>query len=243
MTRGEARPAAGGNDGHVARLFQDLRAVVFDFDGVLVDSVGLKSEAFAALYPLESESFRAAIVTYHLEHGGTPRADKIAHFEEMRTGQPPSARRLHELVDLFADLVTKRVISAPEMDCAEQLLEHLSRRMPLFICSATPEPELRQIVGARGWQHFFGGVFGSPKAKHTILSQIVVQMGCDSENVLMVGDAQTDMESASRAGTRFLLLNEKAKAFPGEPMEVRSLCEAVEVLTRADLDARFPHET
>lgn len=237
---GAAGPAARGNGVQVSLLFQGLCAVVFDFDGVLVDSVGLKSEVFAALYALESESFRAAVATYHLENGGMPRAEKIAHFEKMRTGQSPSTARLHFLVDRFAGLVTERVISAPEMDCAEQLLERLYRRMPLFVCSATPEPELRHIVGARGWQDFFHGVFGSPKAKHIILSEIVAHLGCKSDEVLMVGDAETDRESASRAGTRFLLVNQVAKNVPGNPTEVNSLCEAMDILTAVDPGARPP---
>lgn len=243
MTEEAAGAATAGEFPDVALLFRGLSAVVFDFDGVLVDSVGLKSEAFAALYPEESEVFRAAVVAYHLEHGGLSRAHKIAHFEEMRIGGPPSAERVHELVDRFAHLVTERVIAAPEMDCVEQLLGHLSFRMPLFVCSATPQAELRHIVRVRGWHHYFTGVFGSPDEKHTILSQIAATLRCENANVLMIGDAQSDQESASRAGTGFLRFNEKSEVLSGGPPEIRSFCTVVRVLTWVDPGGQFPDIT
>lgn len=225
----------GGDPAVVAQLFDGLRAVVFDFDGVLVDSVGVKSEAFAALYPQETDEFRTAVVSYHLEHGGISRVHKITHFEEMRSGQTPPAQKVRALVDQFASVVTQRVISAPEMDGAEELLGHLAEQLPLFVCSGTPQPELREIVRARGWEHFFTGVFGSPDEKPTILHRIVAGLGCPSQSVLMIGDAQGDLHSAALAGTRFLFVSDEPGVTTGATATAKSPSDIVQALAKARL--------
>jgi phosphoglycolate phosphatase-like HAD superfamily hydrolase len=190
----------------VAALFESLRAVVFDFDGVLVDSVGIKSAAFAGLYPQESDAFRDSVVRHHLAHGGISRMQKIAHFEQLRTGRPAASERVDELAEQFAELVTERVISAPEMQGALELLGYLYGRFPLFVCSGTPEPELRRIVRSRGWDRYFDGVFGSPREKKVILRSIAASLRCPLEDILMIGDASTDLESSLAVGARFVFV-------------------------------------
>ena len=47
---------------------------MFDFDGVLVESVDLKTRAFAALYAEHGTEVADAVVAYHLQHGEIGRA-------------------------------------------------------------------------------------------------------------------------------------------------------------------------
>lgn len=204
----------------VRARFVDLAAVVFDFDGVLVDSVDVKSAAFAALYPDESEAFRARVVRHHLAHGGVSRHRKIAHYERLRTGEPATDSRVAELADRFARLVVDQVIAAPAMPGAEELLRHLGAAHPLFVCSGTPEPELRDIVRARGWTGHFAAVFGSPATKAEILARTAATLGCPPSALLLVGDASTDREGARAAGARFILVGPGHDAGAGEEPRV-----------------------
>jgi len=180
------------------------RGIVFDFDGVLVDSVHIKGDAFVALYADEPEAFQRHVRQFHLQHGGMPRTEKLAQLEQERTGSTVDAARLEALVDRFATLVTQRVIDAPEMPGASDLLAWFAARMPVFVCSATPEAELESIVRARGWGDRFEAVFGSPASKRENLATIVERLGCSPEEVLMFGDAVEDWESARAVGTGFI---------------------------------------
>ena len=45
-----------------------IRSIVFDFDGVLVDSVNIKTEAFARLFDHEGPEVLEKVVAYHLEN-------------------------------------------------------------------------------------------------------------------------------------------------------------------------------
>ena len=193
-------------------LFTGLAGIVFDFDGVLVDSVQVKSEAFASLYSEQDPAFRSEVVRHHLEHAGISRHEKIRYFEELRTGEVPEDADVVRLANAFASLVKDRVIKAPELPGASRALTGLSARFPLFICSGTPEVELQEIVAARGWSHHFAGVYGSPSTKVEILRRIVDGLGRAAGDVLMVGDSTTDSDAAHETGTRFLLVGDTRAA-------------------------------
>lgn len=207
------------NTSEVRDLLSGLAVVAFDFDGVLVDSVGVKRDAFLDLYPTESEGFRAEVARHHHEHGGISRYDKIAHYEHIRTGSAPSSSQVARLAAEFAHAVKQRVISADEMPGASDLLERLSQSLPLFVCSGTPEVELREIVHARKWTENFDGVFGSPATKPAMLSDIAAGIGCSRDEILLIGDSSTDWDAAKETGARFLLVARNREA--GVPREYR----------------------
>lgn len=224
----------------VSHLFAGLSAVAFDFDGVLVDSVEVKTDAFADLYRTESEEFRAAVVAHHEAHGGVSRHEKIRHYERLRTGLPADFTRVDQLADEFASSVKNRVIAAREIRGAGELLARLSGLLPLFVCSGTPEVELREIVAARGLSEHFDGVYGSPSDKASMLRAIADSLGCETGQILLFGDSTTDSDAASKSGARFFLVS---AADDGEkPIEHRgnlwaAIHEVVATLHSVDLAA------
>jgi len=48
----------------------DWQAIIFDFDGVLVESGDLKTRAFADLYQSYGETVVSKVVRYHSLNGG-----------------------------------------------------------------------------------------------------------------------------------------------------------------------------
>lgn len=216
MTAADEGEPTGQHRDAVRALFEGLRAVGFDFDGVLVDSVGVKTDAFLDLYPEESDEFRAEVVRHHLEHGGISRYEKIRVYERLRTGIDPHQSDVDRLAADFARSVKDRVISAPEMPGASRLLDHLTGRLPLFVCSGTPEDELREIVSARGWRDHFDEVLGSPTTKTAMLLSIADRLGCSTQEILLIGDSSTDVDAARQSGSRFLLMAPIREASSGD---------------------------
>ena len=60
-------------------LIQIKDNIIFDFDGVITDSVNIKKEAFAELYSKYGSRIQKKVVNHHLEHGGISRFDKIKY--------------------------------------------------------------------------------------------------------------------------------------------------------------------
>ena len=210
----------------------DLEAIVFDFDGVILESAVGKGDAFQELFSEHHEHLKA-IREHHLQNLGVSRYQKFDWIYRNLFGRElPDAER-QELGEKYSELVFPRTVGSPFVPGALVLLERLVGRLPLFIASATPQTELEAVVRQRGLNRFFAEVHGSPPAKGTILVEIVEAGGFEAKRVLMIGDGVSDLEAANHAGCLFLArLDEAAprQPFPTEIPFVRNLAEAAEAL-------------
>lgn len=193
-------------------------AIAFDFDGVLVESVDVKTQAFAQLYRPYGEAIVAQVVDYHLANGGVSRYEKFRHYHRVLLGKALLQDEEDSLAARFSDLVEEAVIASPPVPGALAFLEAHAERLPLYVVSGTPHDELQRIVERRGMRRFFKGVFGSPQSKADLLRGILAAEALAPAQLLMVGDATTDHDGAQQAGTAFIgrVVPGATNPFPGE---------------------------
>src|SRR5262245_52729753 len=99
-----------------------IKAIIFDFDGVIAESVDIKTEAFRELfreYPDHMEEF----IQYQLRNGGVSRFEKIKHFYRRYLNKEITSAELNELCLKYSQLVVDKVISAAWVEGALDLLE------------------------------------------------------------------------------------------------------------------------
>lgn len=182
----------------------NVSAIVFDFDGVLVESIDVKTSAFADLYRPYGAEVVEQVVAFHLANGGMSRYDKFRHYHQNLLQRSLGSAEESELSAQFSQLVEDKVVQAGWVPGASEFLAAWHSRLPLYVASGTPQDELRRIVAKRGMGAFFRGVYGSPARKAEILKGIIAAGAYRPCDVLMVGDALADFEGARAAGTRFL---------------------------------------
>lgn len=180
-------------------------ALIFDFDGVLVESLNIKSDAFAALYAQYGPQISEAARAYHLANMGVSRFDKFRHYETRLLGRPvPDTAVLEALNRRFSALVETAVAAAPMVAGAQALLDAQLGKLSMFVVSATPQDELRRIVAQRGLERYFQAVFGTPGDKARHIGAILAQHGFPPGRTLVIGDAVADYRGAQANGTGFL---------------------------------------
>ena len=179
-------------------------AIVFDFDGTLVNSNEIKTLAFGELYKEHGENIVRQIISYNKEHEGVSRFVKFRYWQEDLLGQPYTKEIGKNLSRTYSQLVFDAVVQAPYVEGALEFLKKHYQHIPLFVASGTPETELREIIKHRYIPHFFQGVYGSPATKTEILQGILEKRKLSPEQVLMVGDALTDWEGAQGVGAEFI---------------------------------------
>ena len=191
------------------------QAIIFDFDGVLAESVNVKTQAFAQMYACFGEEMVSKVVAYHLENGGVSRLEKFRYYHETILKQPISDQEREFLGQMFSRLVFDAVVAAPWVDGAYEFLDAFHQRVKLFVASGTPEEELKAVVASRGMDRFFVSVHGSPSTKSEIIREICRRHQLDPQRVLMVGDSMTDHRGAMSAGVAFIGRNSgEGAAFP-----------------------------
>lgn len=181
-----------------------LRAVFFDFDGVLVESTVIKSQAFRELYTPYGADVLEQVLAHHAAHEGISRVDKIRYCHREYLGRSLGDAELAELADRYSKLVEAAVIECPPVAGSLEFLDAVHGRLPVFVVSGTPEDELRRIVEARRIGHLLTAVYGSPTKKDVIVRTVLAAQGLVAAETVFVGDAMTDYRAAEATGVRFI---------------------------------------
>jgi len=180
------------------------RAVIFDFDGVIVDSNPIKVAALVEMYREHGPEFCAEISNYYRLHAGVSRDRKLRYIEQTLLGRPADEGRIAELSQRFSELVEEAVTGCPVIPGAMEFVQKHTGAMPLFVASGTPEIELQRIVARRGWAPLFVEVRGSPTYKSDLVADIIRTNGLSPAHTVLVGDALTDQEAAQVNGLSFV---------------------------------------
>lgn len=199
-------------------------ALVFDFDGVVLDSATLKRQAFADLYAEAPEPQYQAVCAYLGRKGGQPREVKFRHIEGQIFGRPPSEARIQELCARFKASVEQRLLEAPAIPGAVEFLSRWATVRPLYLLSATPEAELKAITAKRELSCYFREVIGAPPDKVTGLRNLLTRRRLAAQETVMIGDSYNDFRAARSNGTRFVGVTADPKASPF-PDDTVTICD------------------
>lgn len=191
-----------------------IEQITFDFDGVLADSAGIKTEAFKELYLDMGADVADAMYQHHLKYPGVPRVDKIVWLEENILHRTLTPEELQARADKFGQLVETKVIASEEIPGASGFLKATSAQIPLAVASATPLNELQRIVKAREMSGYFDQVYGSPTSKAEAITEMLATHQIAPENAAMVGDALSDFNAARETGVNFIGVLERDDTHP-----------------------------
>jgi phosphoglycolate phosphatase len=200
-------------------------ALLLDFDGVIVDSVALKTDAFRKIYARESPEKLAAMLDYQRSHGGVTRRLKFRYFESELFGRPVSDEGIEALSAAYTRLVHDAVLACPLIPGALAFLESALGKSTLHVVSGTPQEELEDIVRRRDLRRYFSSLHGAPVTKLGAFREIVNTGGHAPQRVLAIGDATTEYDAAITLGIPFLgvLPPNEPSPFPADVPVVRSL--------------------
>lgn len=184
----------------------DYESIVFDCDGVLLDSNRVKTEAFYRAVIKYGEPAAQELVDYHKKNGGVSRYKKFEFFFQEVLSEAADEPKMREVLDLYASHCRAGLL---ECDMAEGLgtLKKYTPKASWFVVSGGDQQELREIFNLRGIDTLFdGGIYGSPDSKELILGR-ERERGVIKDKALFIGDSRYDHEAASGAGMDFIFVS------------------------------------
>ena len=203
------------------QCLREASVLFWDFDGVIKDSVDVKTTAFERLFLPYGKEIASRIRRHHEANGGVSRFDKIPLYLAW-VGELASPEKVEAFCDRFSQVVLQAVIDATWVPgVREYLLQHFNEQYFVLV-TATPQEEIEQVLAALELMHCFREVHGSPTKKASIIRAVLVRQKCKPEQALMIGDSETDRRAAQANLVPFLLrrtpLNLPMQASYGGPM-------------------------
>lgn len=180
-----------------------IKCLVFDCDGVILDSVGIKTEAFARLAEPYGDEARDRMVMYHGTHGGVSRYLKFAWFFREILNREITAEESADWGRKFERYALDSVRKCSMIPGALETLQRWQGVLPMYVCSGAPDAEVKMVLQERGLNSLFTGIYGSPPIKTQLLGKIISAAGIMPEETLMIGDAGTDRDAAEDNETLF----------------------------------------
>ena len=83
-----------------------ISILILDFDGVIVESIPLKTVAFRQVFSFAPPEHLDEIITFHLENGGMSRYDKFRYIYANILNEPLTPEQEERLASKYADLIS-----------------------------------------------------------------------------------------------------------------------------------------
>ena len=186
-----------------------LKGIIFDFDGVIAESVQVKSDAFAELYKPYGSDIVKKVVDHHETNGGMSRYEKIHLYHESFLNKTVTGEVIATLANQFSDLVVEKVIAAPYVPGALEYIQKSYKHYKLFISTGTPTGEMQIILKRRKIAKYFTDVFGSPEKKTVHVYNILSNYNLKPDEVMYYGDSNSDLDAAKKSQIPFILINNR----------------------------------
>jgi len=185
-------------------MISSAKLVIWDFDGVIKDSVSVKGSIFVDIFQDANAQTRQRILDHHRRNGGLSRYKKIPLYMKW-CGIPETDENIDKYLALFSSQSTRKVIASPWIEGADNYLKSHAKLQKFYLVSATPADEIEYILEKLEISDCFLGAFGSPVSKKEAISMILNQESMTPADALFIGDSQIDSESASECGVPFVL--------------------------------------
>lgn len=209
------------------------RTLVFDCDGVVLDSNLLKTQAYydTAISFGATHAQAQAIVDHHVRLGGISRYPKFQYFLREIMQQPVTQGDLETLLERFASEIHKGLLSC-EMAPGIHELRKATPHARWMLLSGGDQSELRALFAERNIADLFdAGIFGSPDNKDQVLAREIAN-GNLVKPALFLGDSRYDHEASRDAALDFVFLHGWT-----EFSDWKNYCTANHIVVKKDMQS------
>lgn len=186
-------------------MFSKYKTLIFDCDGVILDSNKLKTQGFYNAVLSDGVPYAEALVDFHLRNGGISRYKKFSYY--LSSINNKSSLSLDFLLNEYKTHVFLGLLDC-DMSLGFEEFIVTKRKSHNMVISGGDHSELTEVFDKRNISHFFaGGIHGSPLDKETIIRNQISD-GNLIFPALFFGDSKYDYEVAFKFGIDFIYLSQ-----------------------------------
>ncbi len=175
--------------------------IIFDFDGVIINSHKIKSLAFFYIFRVYGKTIGLRARKYHLDNIGKSRYLKFKHIIKNIQKSKITQKKLHYLDKKFDNFLQKKLKKMTPSKNLILFLKNKKNKRKMFISTGTPKNKIIKILKEKNLIKYFSKVYGSPKSKNNHIKEIKK----NGERTLFIGDSFEDYQAAKFSNVEFIL--------------------------------------
>tara|TARA_B100000401_G_scaffold65435_1_gene39015 strand:+ start:183 stop:824 length:642 start_codon:yes stop_codon:yes gene_type:complete len=207
----------------ISENIKKAKTIFWDFDGVIKDSVSVKSDAFEELFLPFGSDVAKKIRMHHEDNGGMSRYDKLPIYLNL-AGEKNSTDSISKYEKQFSKLVMNRVINSPWVEGVLEYIKTNYKAQKFFLITATPQKEIEEILKKLEISKYFKKVIGSPTNKKDAIKIILSNENINSDDSIMIGDSCSDYEAAKENNVFFVF----RKTDLNKKLQKKLKCQTIE---------------
>lgn len=180
-----------------------IKTIIFDFDGVILDSNKAKGQAFVKLFKNQNQNIKKKIYDFHINNIGKSREYKIKHIIKNILKKKLSKNNLSFLSKKFSLIVFEKVIKSKYILGVKEFLKYNSANYNFHLSTATPYNEIISILQKKKIFNFFDSIHGSPESKDQHIKKILKNWKYKKKEIIFIGDSLNDYRVAKKNGIIF----------------------------------------
>lgn len=188
--------------------FRNKRNILWDFDGVILDSMNIRSEGFRKVLRSYPESQVEDLVSYHRKNGGLSRYVKFRYFFKKIRGGEVEEEKVQELAREYSAIMRNSLTSAERLipEVLNFIKAH-SKDFRMHVVSGSDGEELRFLCKELNIDDYFLSIQGSPTPKIELVKGVLEENHYDKEQTCLIGDSVNDLEAAQKNDIEFFGYN------------------------------------
>lgn len=188
--------------------FTRYKALLWDFDGVLMDSMPVRDEGFRKVLEKYPADEVMKLMDFHRKNGGLSRYVKFRYFFEEIRREAISESEVMALAADFSKIMMELLINAELLinDSLDFVKEHY-QALPMHIVSGSDGKELNEICRRLDIAKYFVSIHGSPTPKKQLVQQVIENNGYQKTEIALIGDSINDYDAAIANDIEFIGYN------------------------------------
>lgn len=183
-------------------------SIIFDCDGVILQSNQLKTQAFRKALSNESIELVKKFIDYHKQNGGISRYLKFKYFYNEIKNESYSDQEINLAIDKYSKLVREELLLVEYVPGFLSVINFLNKhKIKCFVISGGDQLELNNIFKKRNIYKKFFRILGSPVSKKQHLKNLILNSEIQRP-IIFFGDSHSDLDASIKYQLDFCFVSQ-----------------------------------
>ena len=188
---------------HKKHIIIDAPILILDYDGVFVDSLDIKGDAFIKIFNKIDKELSEKIKSHHLANPSLTRYEKIKIYYYWNFNRNIKTKELSNLSFKFAKYTIDKLLKKKPSKFISSLLELRSDKFN-YIATRSVKSEVNEYISKFNLDKYVNKIFDNRTSKEEIILNIANTHKINPYSIVYIGDSKEDRAVSENTGCKFI---------------------------------------